>query len=166
MADELPFRRVGEAQHRVRRIVARVSLSVVFLARVDAAVAVAPLIHGEDRVGCRFTDVPTACALHVDGVDLRSRAALAPEVSVMKIIIYVYGEKANFTGIVLGWLAGRSFSAVSKPIFATKYLLESSRRDLQNALFAPFWNRIPKTRKTMWGKEPGPTPGKLARRSS
>ena len=32
--------------------------------------------------------------------------------------------------------------------------------------FAPFWNRIPKTRKTMGGKEPGPTPGKLARRSS
>ena len=27
-----------------------------------------------------------------------------------------------------------SFSAVSKPIFATKYSLESSRRDLQNAL--------------------------------
>ena len=27
-----------------------------------------------------------------------------------------------------------SFSAVSKPIFASKYALESSRRDLQNAL--------------------------------
>ena len=27
-----------------------------------------------------------------------------------------------------------SFSAVSKPIFATKYSLESSRRDLHNAL--------------------------------
>ena len=78
---------MGKAQHRVRRIVARVSLSVVFLARVDAAVAVAPLIHGEDREFRRFTDLPTACALHVDGVDLRSRAALAPEVSVMKIII-------------------------------------------------------------------------------
>ena len=26
--------------------------------------------------------------------------------------------------------------------------------------FAPFWNRIPKTRKTMGRKEPGPTPGK------
>ena len=32
--------------------------------------------------------------------------------------------------------------------------------------FAPFRNRIPKARKTMGGKEPGPTPGKLARRSS
>ena len=32
--------------------------------------------------------------------------------------------------------------------------------------FAPFWNRIPKTRKTMGRKEPGPTPGKIARRNS
>ena len=32
--------------------------------------------------------------------------------------------------------------------------------------FAPFWNRIPKSRKTMGRKEPGPTPGKMARRSS
>ena len=29
--------------------------------------------------------------------------------------------------------------------------------------FAPFWNRIPKTRKTMGRKEPGPTPGKNGR---
>ena len=27
--------------------------------------------------------------------------------------------------------------------------------------FAPFWNRIPKTRKTMGRKELGPTPGKF-----
>ena len=45
----------------------------------------------------------------------------------------VRGERANFTRLVLGWLAG-SFSAVSKPNFATKYALESSRRDLHNAL--------------------------------
>ena len=29
--------------------------------------------------------------------------------------------------------------------------------------FAPFWNRIPKTRKTMGRKEPGSTPGKMDR---
>ena len=36
----------------------------------------------------------------------------------------------------------RSLSAVSKPNFARKYALESSRRDLQGLhAFAPFWNR-------------------------
>ena len=34
-----------------------------------------------------------------------------------------------------------SFSAVSKPTFGAKYVLESSRRDLQMHSFAPFWNR-------------------------
>ena len=43
-----------------------------------------------------------------------------------------------------------SFSAVSKPIFATKYSLESSRRDLQNALLCTalhfnFFQKIAKT---------------------
>ena len=33
-----------------------------------------------------------------------------------------------------------SFSAVSKPILATKYSLESSRRDLQEALLRTAWN--------------------------
>ena len=41
----------------------------------------------------------------------------------------VRGERAHFTRLVLG-----GGSAVSKPNFASKYLLESSRRDLHNAL--------------------------------
>ena len=60
-----------------------------------------------------------------------------------------------------------SFSAVSTPIFATKYSLELGSIRLKALAeiytmhsFAPFWNRIPKTRKTMGRKEPGPTPGK------
>ena len=46
------------------------------------------------------------------------------------------GERANFRGLVIGWLAG---SAVSKPNlsksnFASKDSLENSRRNLHNAL--------------------------------
>ena len=61
-----------------------------------------------------------------------------------------------------------SFSAVSKPNVASKYALESSFAPFSNpqSKNAPFLNRIPKTRKTMGEKEPGPTPGKQARRSS
>ena len=64
-----------------------------------------------------------------------------------------------------------SFSAVSKPKFESKYSLElgSIWKEDWKALaeiykmhsFAPFWNRIPKTGKTMGRKEPGPyNPGK------
>ena len=56
----------------------------------------------------------------------------------------VRGERANLKG---------SFSAVSKPNFATKYALESSRRDLHNALLCTVWN--PK-----W-KNPGKTTNKF-----
>ena len=54
-----------------------------------------------------------------------------------------------------------SFSAVSKPNFASKYSVESSRRDLHNPLLCTVLNRIPKTKKNMGRKEPGPYhPGK------
>ena len=47
----------------------------------------------------------------------------------------VRGERANLKGLVLGGGGGgRPDSAVSKPNFASKYSLESSRRDLHNAL--------------------------------
>ena len=49
-----------------------------------------------------------------------------------------------------------SFSAVSKPIFATKYSLESSRRDLHNALlctFAPFLESIIRSRGIRLGEK-------------
>ena len=60
-----------------------------------------------------------------------------------------------------------SFSAVSKPIFASKYSLESSRRDLHNALLCTaleplhrFGIESQKTRKTMGGKRSWSNPGK------
>ena len=43
--------------------------------------------------------------------------------------------KGSFSaGWLAGWQTGLSFSAVSKTNVASKYALESSRRDLQNAL--------------------------------
>ena len=67
--------------------------------------ALAVLIHGEDRVGRRFTDVPTACALHVDGVELRMRAALALEVAhiaepsgLVEAVVQIWGAFAAAVG--------------------------------------------------------------------
>ena len=44
-----------------------------------------------------------------------------------------------------------SFSAVSTPIFASKYALESSRRDLHNALLCTVLESNPKKRGKPWG---------------
>ena len=56
-----------------------------------------------------------------------------------------------------------SFSAVSTPIFASKYSLESSRRDLHSALLCTALESNPKKRGKPWGgKDPGPIPGKMA----
>ena len=52
----------------------------------------------------------------------------------------------------------RSLLAVSKPTFARKYALESSRRDLHNALLCTALESNPKKRGKPWGgKDPGPT---------
>ena len=52
-----------------------------------------------------------------------------------------------------------SFSAVSKPNFASTYALESSRRDLHNALLCTVLESNPQKRGKPWG-ELGPIPGK------
>ena len=46
-----------------------------------------------------------------------------------------------------------SFSAVSKPNFASKYALESSRRDLQNALLCTVLESNPKKPGNPWGEK-------------
>ena len=47
----------------------------------------------------------------------------------------VRGERANFSRLVLGCIeASKQASKVEQPNFASKYSLESSRRDLHNAL--------------------------------
>ena len=46
-----------------------------------------------------------------------------------------------------------SFSAVSTPIFASKYSLESSRRDLHNALLCTVLESNPKKRGKPWGEK-------------
>ena len=46
-----------------------------------------------------------------------------------------------------------SFSAVSTPIFASKYSLESSRRDLHNALLCTALESNPKKRGKPWGEK-------------
>ena len=58
-----------------------------------------------------------------------------------------------------------SFSAVSKLNLASKYSLESSRRDLHNALLCTVLESNPKNQENHGEKEPGPTPGKVARSS-
>ena len=59
------------------------------------------------------------------------------------------------------------FSAVSGPNFASKHSLESSRRDLHNALLCTVLESNPKKRGKPWGgKDPGPIPGKPTRGSS
>ena len=56
-------------------------------------------------------------------------AAAGPEARVRRGLAGADGEDASGRQTLEG-----SFSAVSKPNFASKYLLESSRRDLHNAL--------------------------------
>ena len=46
-----------------------------------------------------------------------------------------------------------SLTAVSKPNFATKYALESSRRDLHNALLCTVLESNPKKRGKPWGEK-------------
>ena len=53
-----------------------------------------------------------------------------------------------------------SFSAVSKPNFASKYALESSRRDLHNALLCTVLESNPKNQENHGGKRTWSNPGK------
>ena len=53
-----------------------------------------------------------------------------------------------------------SFSAVSKPIFASKYSLESSRRDLHNALLCTVVESNPKNQENHGEKRTWSNPGK------
>ena len=54
----------------------------------------------------------------------------------------------------------RSLSAVSKPNFARKYALESSRRDLHNALLCTVLESNPKNQENHGGKRTWSNPGK------
>ena len=53
-----------------------------------------------------------------------------------------------------------SFSAVSKPTCASKYALESSRRDLHNALLCTALESNPKNQENHGGKRTWSNPGK------
>jgi hypothetical protein len=75
-ANELPLRSVGEAQDRERWIVALVHSAAVVQTRVHAAVAFPALIFREYRESRICAEVPAACALHIETVELGVRAAL------------------------------------------------------------------------------------------
>ena len=89
------------------------------------------------------------------GADGRGRELLAAAAAAPPSPAYV-GARTQLSNYLT--LKG-SFSAVSKPNFARKYALESSRRDLQNALLCTVLESNPQNQenrgeKRTWSRQP------------
>ena len=85
------------------------------------------------RLGC-VHDIrapePRRCLVQIARTESYTRVNWRPGAHVQILIIVNLGDLYAESGQTLQ----SSFSAISKPNFASKYSLESSRRDLQNAL--------------------------------
>ena len=90
-----------------------------------------------------LVDVPHLVGSAVAGVQV--------DVAVAHVVVEapggsVRGERANFTGLVLGCIEAK---------FCNKNMRWTALAEIYTMhSFAPFWNRIPKTRTNMGRKEP------------